>query len=115
LASDRLNSYSFYKNYNKTHNGNCQAAVAACQFTKFKLLVMTSLRALFEGGANIQEPAAGEGCSAAGYLHLVHNMEGRQRILDILQTEIAEKAVASAHYIGQIELENRFLFCPRNA
>jgi transcriptional regulator with XRE-family HTH domain len=39
---------------------------------------------------------------------LAHNMKERRRILGITQTQLAEKVNTSTHYIGQIELENKF-------
>jgi transcriptional regulator with XRE-family HTH domain len=39
---------------------------------------------------------------------LAHNMKERRRMLDITQAQLAERVSTSAHYIGQIELENKF-------
>jgi transcriptional regulator with XRE-family HTH domain len=39
---------------------------------------------------------------------LAHNIKERRRILGITQAQLAEKVSTSAHYIGQIELENKF-------
>ena len=39
---------------------------------------------------------------------LAHNMKERRRILGITQAQLAEKVKTSTHYIGQIELENKF-------
>ena len=39
---------------------------------------------------------------------LAYNMKERRRILDITQANLAEKVGTSTHYIGQIELKNKF-------
>jgi len=39
---------------------------------------------------------------------LSYNMKGRRQILRISQAKLAEKVKTSTHYIGQIELENKF-------
>jgi len=39
---------------------------------------------------------------------LAYNMKERRRILGISQANLAEKAGTSTHYIGQIELKNKF-------
>jgi len=39
---------------------------------------------------------------------LSHNIKERRRILGITQAKLAEKVETSTHYIGQIELENKF-------
>jgi transcriptional regulator with XRE-family HTH domain len=39
---------------------------------------------------------------------LAYNMKGRRRILGISQTLLAARVGTSTHYIGQIELENKF-------
>jgi len=39
---------------------------------------------------------------------LSYNMKERRRILDITQANLAEKVGTSTHYIGQIELKNKF-------
>jgi transcriptional regulator with XRE-family HTH domain len=39
---------------------------------------------------------------------LAHNIKQRRRILGITQAQLAEKIGTSTHYIGQIELENKF-------
>ena len=39
---------------------------------------------------------------------LSHNMKEQRRILDITQAKLAEKVETSTHYIGQIELGNKF-------
>jgi transcriptional regulator with XRE-family HTH domain len=39
---------------------------------------------------------------------LAHNIRGQRRILGITQAQLAEKVNTSTHYIGQIELENKF-------
>ena len=39
---------------------------------------------------------------------LAHNIKQRRRILGITQANLAEKVGTSTHYIGQIELENKF-------
>jgi len=39
---------------------------------------------------------------------LAYNMKERRRILDITQANLAEKIGTSTHYIGQIELKNKF-------
>ena len=39
---------------------------------------------------------------------LAHNIKERRRILGISQAKLAEKVHTSTHYIGQIELENKF-------
>jgi transcriptional regulator with XRE-family HTH domain len=39
---------------------------------------------------------------------LAHNIKERRRILGITQAKLAEKVSTSTHYIGQIELENKF-------
>ena len=54
-------------------------------FFMFKIRVMTSLRAL-----------------------LAHNMKEQRRNLGITQAKLAERVNTSVHYIGQIELENKF-------
>ena len=39
---------------------------------------------------------------------LSHNMKERRQILSITQAKLAEKVKTSTHYIGQIELGNKF-------
>jgi transcriptional regulator with XRE-family HTH domain len=39
---------------------------------------------------------------------LAHNMKEQRRILGITQAQLAEKVNTSTHYIGQIELKNKF-------
>ena len=39
---------------------------------------------------------------------LAHNIKEKRRFLGITQAKLAEKVETSAHYIGQIELENKF-------
>ena len=39
---------------------------------------------------------------------LAHNIKERRRILGITQANLAEKVQTSTHYIGQIELGNKF-------
>jgi transcriptional regulator with XRE-family HTH domain len=39
---------------------------------------------------------------------LAHNIKERRRILGITQAKLAEKVDTSTHYIGQIELGNKF-------
>ena len=39
---------------------------------------------------------------------LAHNIKEQRRILGITQAQLAEKVKTSTHYIGQIELENKF-------
>jgi transcriptional regulator with XRE-family HTH domain len=39
---------------------------------------------------------------------LAHNMREQRRILGITQAQLAEKVDTSTHYIGQIELGNKF-------
>jgi transcriptional regulator with XRE-family HTH domain len=39
---------------------------------------------------------------------LAHNMKEKRRILDISQARLAERVSTSTHYIGQIELGNKF-------
>ena len=39
---------------------------------------------------------------------LAHNIKEKRRILGISQAKLAEKVKTSTHYIGQIELENKF-------
>jgi len=39
---------------------------------------------------------------------LSHNMKERRRILGITQAQLAEKVDTSTHYVGQIELGNKF-------
>jgi len=39
---------------------------------------------------------------------LAHNIKQRRQILGISQAKLAEKVKTSTHYIGQIELENKF-------
>ena len=39
---------------------------------------------------------------------MAHNIRERRQILGISQAKLAEKINTSAHYIGQIELENKF-------
>jgi len=39
---------------------------------------------------------------------LSHNIKERRRILGITQARLAEKVETSTHYIGQIELGNKF-------
>jgi transcriptional regulator with XRE-family HTH domain len=39
---------------------------------------------------------------------LAHNMKEQRRILGITQAQLAEKVKTSTHYIGQIELGNKF-------
>jgi len=39
---------------------------------------------------------------------LAHNMKKRRHDLGISQAKLAEKVNTSAHYIGQIELKNKF-------
>ena len=39
---------------------------------------------------------------------LAHNIKERRRILSITQAKLAEKVETSTHYIGQIELGNKF-------
>jgi len=39
---------------------------------------------------------------------LAHNIKERRQILGISQAKLAEKVKTSTHYIGQIELENKF-------
>ncbi|GHT96871.1 hypothetical protein FACS1894141_7380 [Spirochaetia bacterium] len=39
---------------------------------------------------------------------LAYNMKERRRILSITQAQLAERVGTSTHYIGQIELENKF-------
>jgi len=39
---------------------------------------------------------------------LAQNIREQRRILGITQAQLAEKVGTSAHYIGQIELENKF-------
>jgi transcriptional regulator with XRE-family HTH domain len=39
---------------------------------------------------------------------LAHNMKERRRILGISQAGLAERVPTSTHYIGQIELKNKF-------
>jgi transcriptional regulator with XRE-family HTH domain len=40
---------------------------------------------------------------------LSHNIKERRRILGITQARLAERVTTSTHYIGQIELGNKFL------
>jgi len=39
---------------------------------------------------------------------LAHNIKDQRRILGITQAQLAEKVKTSTHYIGQIELGNKF-------
>jgi transcriptional regulator with XRE-family HTH domain len=39
---------------------------------------------------------------------LAHNMKEQRRVLGITQAQLAEKVGTSTHYIGQIELKNKF-------
>ncbi|MDR2795360.1 MAG: helix-turn-helix domain-containing protein [Spirochaetaceae bacterium] len=39
---------------------------------------------------------------------MAHNIKERRRILGITQAQLAERVGTSTHYIGQIELENKF-------
>jgi len=39
---------------------------------------------------------------------LAHNIKEKRRILGISQAKLAEKVETSTHYIGQIELKNKF-------
>lgn len=39
---------------------------------------------------------------------LAHNIKEKRRILGMTQANLAEKVGTSTHYIGQIELENKF-------
>jgi transcriptional regulator with XRE-family HTH domain len=39
---------------------------------------------------------------------LAYNMKARRRILGISQAKLAEKIPTSTHYIGQIEVKNKF-------
>jgi len=39
---------------------------------------------------------------------LAYNIKKKRRILGITQAKLAEKVDTSTHYIGQIELENKF-------
>jgi transcriptional regulator with XRE-family HTH domain len=39
---------------------------------------------------------------------LAYNMKNKRRILGISQAQLAERVGTSTHYIGQIELENKF-------
>jgi len=39
---------------------------------------------------------------------LAHNIKQRRQILGISQARLADKVNTSTHYIGQIELENKF-------
>jgi len=39
---------------------------------------------------------------------LAHNIKERRRVLGITQANLAEKVQTSTHYIGQIELGNKF-------
>jgi len=39
---------------------------------------------------------------------LAHNIKEKRKILGITQAKLAEKVETSTHYIGQIELENKF-------
>ena len=39
---------------------------------------------------------------------LAHNIKDRRQILGITQAQLAEKVNTSTHYIGQIELQNKF-------
>ena len=39
---------------------------------------------------------------------LAYNMKERRRVLGITQANLAEKVGTSTHYIGQIELKNKF-------
>jgi len=39
---------------------------------------------------------------------LAYNMKDRRHILGVSQAKLAEKVKTSTHYIGQIELENKF-------
>ncbi|MDR2701018.1 MAG: helix-turn-helix domain-containing protein [Spirochaetaceae bacterium] len=39
---------------------------------------------------------------------LAHNIKEQRRILSITQAQLAEKVKTSTHYIGQIELGNKF-------
>jgi len=39
---------------------------------------------------------------------LAYNMKDRRQILGVSQAKLAEKVKTSTHYIGQIELENKF-------
>ncbi|MDR2499488.1 MAG: helix-turn-helix domain-containing protein [Treponema sp.] len=39
---------------------------------------------------------------------LAYNMKERRRILGVTQARLAERVSTSTHYIGQIELENKF-------
>jgi len=39
---------------------------------------------------------------------LAHNIKEKRRILGFTQANLAEKVKTSTHYIGQIELENKF-------
>jgi transcriptional regulator with XRE-family HTH domain len=39
---------------------------------------------------------------------LAHNIKEQRRILGITQAQLAEKVETSTHYIGQIELGNKF-------
>jgi transcriptional regulator with XRE-family HTH domain len=39
---------------------------------------------------------------------LAHNIKKQRQILKITQANLAEKVGTSTHYIGQIELENKF-------
>ena len=39
---------------------------------------------------------------------LAHNIKERRRILGITQAQLAERVNTSTHYIGQIELQNKF-------
>ena len=39
---------------------------------------------------------------------LAYNMKERRRVLGITQANLAEKVGTSTHYVGQIELKNKF-------
>ena len=39
---------------------------------------------------------------------LAHNIKDRRRILGITQAQLAERVNTSTHYVGQIELQNKF-------
>jgi transcriptional regulator with XRE-family HTH domain len=39
---------------------------------------------------------------------LAHNIKEKRRLLGISQAKLAERVKTSTHYIGQIELENKF-------
>jgi transcriptional regulator with XRE-family HTH domain len=39
---------------------------------------------------------------------VAHNIKGRRRILGITQAQLAERVNTSTHYVGQIEVGNKF-------